>query len=178
MHRHLVYMEVHITRAATHKLEQAHSNINIMCLWFSTQPGLFSWGASLSELSRGWMETPCHSWRISAHCISIMYFFYLREKFSPPAQRWCFLVLKSGTRDKWRGSFLWNKVLIWMKECMQMCVCVCLCTLVCVCVFKWEEWTEMNSWCIWVRAIIKQCELSGLNTHRDPQQKSEYKIQS
>lgn len=58
-----------------------------------------------------------------------------------------------------------------------MCVCVRANTAF-LCVFRWKEWTGMNSCCIWVRAIIKQCESSGLNTYMDPQRESEYETQT
>lgn len=65
-HRHLIYLDVHITRT-THKSDHTHSNTSIMCPWFSILPGLCSLAGSLSELSKGWMEKPHHSWQISTY---------------------------------------------------------------------------------------------------------------
>lgn len=41
----------------------------------------------------------------------------------------------------------------WKSECVCVCVYGHAAFL---CVFRWKEWTGMNSCCIWVRAIIKQ----------------------
>ena len=155
------------------QVDNTYSNMNIMCLWFSAQLGLFIWGTSLSELREGWKERPHHSWQISAYLHYVCRderremdeFYYLRVKFLLSAERWCFSVLISGARDKRRGAFHRDKVLIWMEE--WMCVRVHAHTAF-LCVFRWKEWTGMNSCCIWVRVIIKQCESSGLNTYTNP----------